>query len=101
VPGPAVNGAVYGHEGEVIRTCINAPEGPIEIDLQPTSKDRRMATVTENGHRTNGHVAIDTDENSLHRLTPEQIEEIGREFDELHEQVKPTSAIVTPAISAR
>jgi fatty acid desaturase len=27
-------------------------------------------------------------ENPLHRLTPEQIEEIGREFDELHERVK-------------
>jgi hypothetical protein len=24
---------VYGQEGEVIRTCISAPEGPIEIDL--------------------------------------------------------------------
>jgi fatty acid desaturase len=47
-----------------------------------------MATVTENGHRTNGHVAIDTSENPLHRLTPEQIEAIGKEFDELHEQVK-------------
>jgi fatty acid desaturase len=27
-------------------------------------------------------------ENPLHRLTPEQIEAIGREFDQLHEQVK-------------
>ena len=27
-------------------------------------------------------------ENPLHRLTPEQIEELGREFDALHEQVK-------------
>jgi stearoyl-CoA 9-desaturase NADPH oxidoreductase len=27
------NGNVYGQEGEVIRTCISAPEGPIEIDL--------------------------------------------------------------------
>jgi stearoyl-CoA 9-desaturase NADPH oxidoreductase len=27
------NGKVYGHEGEVIRTCISAPEGPVEIDL--------------------------------------------------------------------
>jgi ferredoxin-NADP reductase/ferredoxin len=27
------NGQVYGQEGEVIRTCISAPEGPIEIDL--------------------------------------------------------------------
>ena len=44
-----------------------------------------MATATEN--RTNGHVAIDTAENPLHRLTPEQIEEIGRELDQLHEQV--------------
>jgi stearoyl-CoA 9-desaturase NADPH oxidoreductase len=27
------NGKVYGQEGEVIRTCISAPEGPIEIEL--------------------------------------------------------------------
>jgi stearoyl-CoA 9-desaturase NADPH oxidoreductase len=27
------NGKVYGTEGEVIRTCISAPEGPVEIDL--------------------------------------------------------------------
>jgi fatty acid desaturase len=47
-----------------------------------------METATHDGHRTNGHIAIDTEENPLHRLTPEQIEQIGREFDELHEQVK-------------
>jgi stearoyl-CoA 9-desaturase NADPH oxidoreductase len=27
------NGKVHGDEGEVIRTCIHAPEGPIEIEL--------------------------------------------------------------------
>jgi ferredoxin len=27
------NGNVHGEEGEVIRTCIHAPEGPIEIEL--------------------------------------------------------------------
>jgi len=27
------NGQVYGQAGEVIRTCISAPEGPVEIDL--------------------------------------------------------------------
>jgi ferredoxin-NADP reductase len=27
------NGNVYGQPGEMIRTCISAPEGPIEIDL--------------------------------------------------------------------
>jgi linoleoyl-CoA desaturase len=47
-----------------------------------------MATATENGHRTDGRIAIDTPDNPLHRLTPEQIEELGREFDELHEWVK-------------
>jgi linoleoyl-CoA desaturase len=47
-----------------------------------------MATATQNGHRTNGQIAIDTEENPLHNLTPEQIEQIGREFDELHEQVR-------------
>jgi fatty acid desaturase len=47
-----------------------------------------MATQTQDGHRSNGAVAIDTPDNPLHRLTPEQIEELGRLFDELHEQVK-------------
>src|SRR6201992_369793 len=48
-----------------------------------------MANATHNGHETNGRVTIDDEpESPLHRLTPEQIEEIGREFDELHEQVK-------------
>jgi ferredoxin-NADP reductase len=27
------NGQVCGQEGEVVRTCINAPEGPVEIEL--------------------------------------------------------------------
>jgi stearoyl-CoA 9-desaturase NADPH oxidoreductase len=27
------NGKIHGEEGEVIRTCIHAPEGPIEIQL--------------------------------------------------------------------
>jgi ferredoxin-NADP reductase len=27
------NGNVYGQEGEMVRTCISAPEGPVEIDL--------------------------------------------------------------------
>jgi fatty acid desaturase len=47
-----------------------------------------MATATQNGHQTNGRVAIDGTENPLQRLTPEQIEALGRELDELHEQVK-------------
>ncbi len=47
-----------------------------------------MATQTQDGHRSNGNVAIEDPDNPLHRLTPEQIEELGRLFDELHEQVK-------------
>jgi len=27
------NGKVYGQEGEMVRTCINAPEGAVEVDL--------------------------------------------------------------------
>jgi ferredoxin-NADP reductase len=27
------SGKVYGQEGEMVRTCISAPEGPVEIDL--------------------------------------------------------------------
>src|SRR3954452_25548564 len=36
------------------------------------------------------HAASDTahPENPLHKLTPEQIEELGKAFDDLHEQVK-------------
>ncbi|HEY1508084.1 MAG TPA: acyl-CoA desaturase [Solirubrobacteraceae bacterium] len=47
-----------------------------------------MATVSQDGHQSNGRGPVETPDNPLHRLTPEQIEEIGREFDELHEQVK-------------
>ena len=46
-----------------------------------------MTTATENGAGPSLK-AVDSSENPLHRLTPEQIEAIGREFDELHEQVK-------------
>ncbi|MEA2211422.1 MAG: NADPH-dependent stearoyl-CoA 9-desaturase [Solirubrobacteraceae bacterium] len=48
-----------------------------------------MSTTVQNG---NGNVAAAPDEdhsdNPLHWLTPEQIEEIGKEFEALHEQVK-------------
>ena len=48
-----------------------------------------MANATHNGHQTNGRVTIDDEpENPLHRLTPEQIEALGRELDELHQEVK-------------
>jgi NADPH-dependent stearoyl-CoA 9-desaturase len=47
-----------------------------------------MATVSQDGHRSNGSGPVETPDNPLQRLTPEQIEEIGREFDALHEQVK-------------
>src|SRR5690349_3955209 len=42
------------------------------------------STETQSKASTNGHEP----ENPLHRLTAEQIEAIGKEFDELHEQVK-------------
>src|SRR5215212_4446913 len=46
-----------------------------------------MSTATTNG---NGRVQFDEDgvENPLYKLTDEQIEAIGKEFDELHDQVK-------------
>ena len=48
-----------------------------------------MANATHNGQQTNGRVTIDDEpESPLQHLSPEQIEEIGREFDELHQQVK-------------
>src|SRR5579871_5559624 len=49
-----------------------------------------MATATTNGRPTTEatKAASLVDENPLHRLTPEQIEALGREFDALHEAVK-------------
>jgi NADPH-dependent stearoyl-CoA 9-desaturase len=47
-----------------------------------------MATATQDGNRTNGRVAADEPESPLQRLSPQQIEEIGKEFDQLHEQIK-------------
>jgi linoleoyl-CoA desaturase len=47
-----------------------------------------MATATQNGHQPSEFVDIDEPESPLQRLSDEQIEELGREFDELHEQVK-------------
>jgi linoleoyl-CoA desaturase len=47
-----------------------------------------MATATQNGHKSDGRVPLSEPENPLHRLTSEQIEQIGQEFDELHEAVK-------------
>src|SRR5947209_1485469 len=46
-----------------------------------------MGTVTANGARRKSHDENGL-ENPLYRLTDEQIEAIGKEFDELHEQVK-------------
>jgi fatty acid desaturase len=47
-----------------------------------------MTSAATNGHRPPVRIAIDTPDNPLHRLSDEQIEQIGRELDELHEQVK-------------
>ena len=48
-----------------------------------------MATATQNGSSNGDVSAIENEiDNPLNRLTPEQIEAIGKEFDELHEQVK-------------
>jgi fatty acid desaturase len=46
------------------------------------------STAVHNGRSPATPAAGADSENPLHRLTPEQIEQLGREFDELHEQVK-------------
>ncbi len=46
-----------------------------------------MATATQNGHQ-DAPIRVAIPDNPLQRLTPEQIEEIGKEFDALHEEVK-------------
>ena len=63
-------GEVQGTEGEMVRTCINAPEGAIEISCDPTSRPD-MSTI----------------ESPMAHLTPEQIEGIGRELDAIHDEV--------------
>jgi NADPH-dependent stearoyl-CoA 9-desaturase len=45
-------------------------------------------TATQNGSGPSEPAAEAASENPLHRLTGEQIEQLGKEFDELHEQVK-------------
>jgi NADPH-dependent stearoyl-CoA 9-desaturase len=45
-----------------------------------------MTTAVQNG--AGPTLTPADDDNPLHRLTPEQIEELGREFDALHEEVK-------------
>jgi NADPH-dependent stearoyl-CoA 9-desaturase len=47
-----------------------------------------MATATQNGHKANGRVPPEEPESPLHTLSEEQIEQIGKEFDDLHEAVK-------------
>jgi fatty acid desaturase len=47
-----------------------------------------MTTAIQNGSGPSAAPTIDPSENPLHRLTAEQIEAIGKEFDELHEQVR-------------
>jgi fatty acid desaturase len=47
-----------------------------------------MASATTNGHRTGVRITVEEPDNPLHHLTDEQIEEIGREFEALHEAVK-------------
>ena len=47
-----------------------------------------MTTAVQNGTGPTLTHDVDGSDNPLHRLTPEQIEELGREFDALHEEVK-------------
>jgi fatty acid desaturase len=47
-----------------------------------------MTTAIHNGGGPSAASTIDPSENPLHRLTAEQIEAIGKEFDELHEQIR-------------
>jgi fatty acid desaturase len=47
-----------------------------------------MTTTTQNGSAPALKEEVDPSENPLHRLTKEQIEELGQLFDELHEEVK-------------
>jgi fatty acid desaturase len=47
-----------------------------------------MASASTNGHHNSVRITVEEPDNPLHRLTDEQIEEIGREFEALHETVK-------------
>jgi fatty acid desaturase len=64
------------------------------VSAPPTSRgpaacSTRSPTVSQDGHQSNAAAVItDPPDNPLHRLTPEQLEALGREFDELGERVK-------------
>ena len=60
-----------------------------------------MTTAVQNGHGPSATPTVDPSESPLHRLTPEQIEAIGKEFEELTSRSRPTSATATPRTSAR
>ncbi len=47
-----------------------------------------MASATTNGHREGAQISRDKSENPLHRMDKEQIEEIGKQFEKLHEVIK-------------
>ena len=47
-----------------------------------------MTTAVQNGIGPSQAHDVNGSDNPLHRLTPEQIEALGREFDALHEEVK-------------
>ena len=48
--------------------------------METASDGENQQTASGNGHRSDGYVALEVPENPMHRLTSEQIEEIGREF---------------------
>ncbi len=56
--------------------------------METASDGENHQAASGHGHRADGYVALEVSENPMHRLTSEQIEEIGREFDQLHEEVK-------------
>ena len=67
-------GEVHGSEGEMIRTCVNAPEG--------ADRDRTLTTERET------MTAVTTEiESPLSHLSSEQIDELGREFDAIRDRV--------------
>ena len=74
----------------MIRTCINAPEGANRDRLVDRAPGRvaTTATATQNGTTPMRRRALGCRKNPLHRFSAEQIEQIGKEFDALHEQVK-------------
>ena len=96
------NGKVYGEEGEMIRTCINAPEGPVEIELWTTDRgDTHDTTATQNGTGPAAPTRALTPRTRCTGSRRSRSRRSDASSTSCTSRSRPTSATATPATSAR